>query len=71
VFVVSTVKTRDEVLITNSKFGGTCIVVEKKINTFQVVKVFVVIAREGNFNLQPRKLSVCSIKEQFIFFFKK
>lgn len=37
-------ETLDEVLITN-KFSGTFIVVEKKINTFQVVKVFVVIPR--------------------------
>jgi hypothetical protein len=53
-------KTRDEVLITSNKFSGTCIAVEKKVKTFNVVKVFVVIPRDGYVSLQTRKLSECA-----------
>ena len=41
-------------------------VVEKKVNTFNVVKVFVVIPRDGNVSLQQTS-RVCSIKEQLSF----
>jgi len=64
-------ETRDEMLIANSKFSGNCILVERKINTFQVVKVFVVIPRDGNVNLHPRKLSVCTALRSSSFFLQK
>ena len=57
-------------LITNNKFSGTCIVVEKKINTFNVVKVFMVILRDRCKFTAKETVRACSIKEQFIFFKK-
>ena len=59
---------RDEVLITNSKFNGTFIVVEKKINTFHVVKVFVFIPRDRNVSLQSREQLECAALRSSSFF---
>jgi hypothetical protein len=50
-------ETSHEALITDDKFSDISVLLEKKANAFNVVKVVLGILRDGNVSSQPTKTS--------------